>query len=242
MTIELTAIVVRHERRVRLVFSSPLAGSAFGSPAPVAYVITNVATAQAVAVSAAILVTSATDTVELALGADLVQGSLYRVTTLGIVGADATSCTSASDQKFRFGEDPRQIDVEPKVLDADLILFGRDLVHTGTDYLETAEGDLASVGGVANAQAAHRRRMLGSPLPWAPEYSARARQYVDAPISSVGGLRGALQRQSLRDDRIQSVTVTFTVDEDDADNSSFTVTPTFIGGRVPSTDSVDVPI
>ncbi len=243
MTIELTGIVVRNERRLRLVFSSPLGASAFGSPAPVAYVVDNEdGRAVSPGVSAAIIVASATDNVELALDTDLVDGALYRVTAIGLTGADASTSTSASDQLFRRGASPLQANAEPKVLDADLLLFQRDLVHTGTDYLETAEGDLGTVGGIANAVGAHRRRLLGSPLPWSPGYSPRARQYVDAPITGIGGLRGVLQQQSLKDDRIQAVEVTLEYDAETPDESAFRVRPTFIGERAPVTDSVDVPI
>lgn len=239
MTIELTGIVPKHERRVRLVFSSPLDASAFGTPAPAEYIIDNEdGRGVSPGVASAILVTSATDNVELALDTDLVQGALYRVRTEGLLGVSG-ACTAASEQLFRFGEQPNQGNVEPKTNDADLLLFGRDLVHSGTDYLENAEGDLASVGGIVNAQAAHRRRLLGSPLPWAPEYSPRAREYVDAPLPGIGGLRGRLQQQSMKDDRIEAVDVRLELDGED---SFFEVTPTFIGGRVTGTDSVDVPI
>ena len=242
MTIELTGIVVRNERRLRLVFSSPLAAGAFGSPAPAAYVVDNLdGRGVSPGVVAAIIVSGATDNVELALDADIVQGALYRVTTTGLPGLSG-ACTAASTQAFRSGVDPRQVDVEPKVADADLLLFQRDLVHSGTDYLETAHGDLASVGGLVNAQGAHRRRLLGSPLPWAPEYSPRARQYVDAPISGIGGLRGELQQQSLKDDRVQSVEVTLNLDDDTPEDSAFEVRPVFIGGRTTTNDSVDVPV
>lgn len=243
MTIELIGVIVKHERRVRLVFSSPLGAGAFGTPAPVEYVIDNQdGLAPSPGVAAAIIVTSATTNVELALDTDLVQGALYVITTTGIPGADASTCTAASVERFRVGVEPRRPDVEPKVLDADLLLFARDLVHTGIDYLETAEGDLATVGGIVNAQAAHRRRLLGSPLPWAPGYSPRARQYVDAPIAGIGGLRGVLQQQSLADDRVQSVAVRLVLDETTPEDSAFEVTPVFIGGRATGTESVAVPI
>lgn len=240
MTIELAGIVIKHERRIRLVFSSPLDAAAFGTPAPGAYVIENQdGLGPSPGVAAAILVSSAPTNVELALDTDLVDGALYRVRTIGIPGADSSTCSAASDESFRFSDGSLPDDVEPKVLDGDLLLFGRDLVHTGTDYLETAESDLATVEGIVNAQAAHRRRLLGSPLPWAPDYSPQARQYVDAPIAGIGGLRGALQQQSLSDDRVESVDVELVLDGED---SAFEVTPTFLGGRTTGTDSVDVPI
>jgi hypothetical protein len=243
MTIELTGIVVKHERRLRLVFSSALAAGAFGTPAPAAYVVDNEdGRGPSPGVAAAIIVASATANVELALDTDLVRGALYRITAIGIVGTDASSSTSASDQLFRFGEEPRLFNVEPKVLDADLLLYGRDCVWTGTDYLETAEGDLATVGGIVNVKGALRRRLVGSPLPWAPGYSPRARQFVDAPISSIGGLRGSLQAQAMLDDRVKSVVVRLVLDDTTPDESYFEVTPTFIGATTTGTDAVDVPI
>lgn len=238
MAIELSGIVPKHERRIRLLFTSALAAGAFGAPAPVAYVINREEGSPDPTISAAIIVSGSANNVELALGADLVEGVLYRVRAIGIPGADASSTTSASDQRFRFQRSTVSYAVEPKTNDRELLLYGRDLIFTGTDYLESADGDLATMSGAQNAMAAIKRRMLGTPLAWAPEYSPRAREYVDIPLPSVATLRGRLEAQAFRDDRVKSVKATLVLDEDAPEESYFEVKPTLIGGQV--SEAVDV--
>lgn len=231
MAIELSGIVPKHERRLRLVFTSPLAAGAFGSPAPAAYVIENEDGAGlSPNVLAAIIVAGAASNVELALDADLAEGAIYRVQAIGIPGADLSTSTAASDQRFRFGTSTTPLNVEAKVNDRDLLLYGRDLVWTGLDYLETAEGDLGTVAGAANALGAIDRRMRGAPLAWAPEYSPRARDFVDIPLPGIATLRGRLESNALRDDRVRSVTARLVLDDETPEDSFFQVTPVMIGG------------
>lgn len=241
MAIELTAIVAKHERRIRLVFSGPLAVGAFGSPGPPHYVVENEDGAgPSPGVHAAIVVAGAESNVELALDADLAEGALYRVRAIGVPGQDASASTAASDQRFRFAISTQPANVEPKVSDAELLLYGRDLVWTGLDILETAEGDLALVAGAQNAFGAVKRRMLGSPLAWASGYSPRAREFVDAPVTAIGTLRGRLESQALRDDRVKAVKATLILDEENADQSYFEVVPSLTGGHVPRPIDVHV--
>lgn len=232
MAIELTGIVAKHERRIRLVFSSPLAAGAFGSPAPAQYVVDNEdGLGVSPGIQAAIIVSGATSNVELALDADLVEGALYRVTAIGIPGADLSSATSASDQHFRFGISAVGYNVEPKTQDGDALVFGRDIIFNGVDYPEDPTGDLATVTGVPNAYGALRRRLTGAPLPWARDYSPRARQYVDIPSPAIGTLAGGLQTNALRDDRVQSIKTRLVVDEETTEEAHFEVTPVFKGGK-----------
>ncbi len=241
MAIELIGIVPRHERRLRLVFSAPLAASAFGTPGPSPYLVENQDGAgYSPGVASALVVAGATTNVELALDADLVGGALYRVRAIGITAQDASVTTAASDQMFRFGVPAKVSNVEPKANDAELLFFGRDLFWTGNDYGETVEGDLATTEGLRNAQAAQTRRMLGSPLAWAPSYSPRARRFVDAPTQTVAALRADIEANALRDDRVESCTAELILDADDPTQSYFEVRPIFIGGR--KVESFDVPI
>lgn len=243
MAIELTGVFVKHERRIRLVFSNALASGAFGTPGPSFYVITNQdGHGPSPGVASALLVSGAGTNVELALDTDIVTGALYRIVAVGVPAVDASTSTSASDETFRFGVAASKKSVEPKVLDADLLLYSRDLVFTGSDYMETVEGDLSQVGGLANAQGAFRRRMLGSPLAWAPNYSPKARQYVDGTLPAVGGLRGQLQQQALQDDRVRSAGVQLVINDATPDQSYFEVRPVFIGGQAPEPVSVSVPV
>lgn len=241
MAIELTGIVVKHERRVRLVFSAPLAAAAFGTPAPAAYVIDNEDGAgPSPGVDAAIIVAGANTNVELALDSDLATGGLYRVRAIGIPAQDASVSTSASDQRFRFGIPSTTTNEEPKVSEGDLLLYGRDIVWGGVDYLETAEGDLATTEGPQNAIGALDRRMRGAPLPWAPLYSPRAREFVDAPLPTIAALRGRLETQAQRDDRFKGVVAKLIVDDEEPSDSYFEVTPTLIGGNVTAPLNVGV--
>jgi len=243
MAIELTGIVVKHERRLRLVFSNTLAAGAFGSPAPAFYVVENQdGRGLSPGVSAAIVVSGAASNVELALDQDLVAGALYRIAAIAVPATDLSVSTAASDATFRVGVAATPLAVEAKVTDADLLLYGRDCVFSGTDYIETAEADLATIGGAANACAAIRRRLTGSPLPWAPDYSPRARSFVDAPIASIGGLRGRLEAQAMRDDRVRRCEAKLVIDDTTPTDSYFDVTTTLIGGRAPEGETVEVPL
>lgn len=235
MAIELTGVVVRNERRLRLVFSNDLASGAFGTPAPAYYVIANQdGRGLSPGVNAALVVPGASANVEIALDTDLVAGALYQITAVGVPALDLSTSTGASAELFQIGVSAKKPNAEPKVTDGDLLLYGRDAIWTGADYLEGADGDLAELGGVTNAEAAVRRRLLGHPLPWAPQYSPRARQYVDVPVVSIGGLRGHLESQALRDDRVKSVTATLTVNTDAPDESTFNVSTVLIGGFAPA--------
>lgn len=236
MAIELTAIVARSSTRLRLLFSDSLAAGAFGTPAPAAYVVDNEdGTAPSPEIKAALIVAGAANNVELVLGSPLSEGGLFRVRATGVPGQDASSSTALSDQHFRFAISGQIVNQEPKVSDSELLLYGRDLVWTGLDYGETAEGDLATTAGAENAFGAIKRRMLGAPLAWAPGYSPRAREYVDAPLPAIGTLRGRLEAQTLRDDRARAVQAELVLDEENPEESFFEVRPTLTGGHVPGT-------
>lgn len=240
MAIELTNVVPKHERRLRLVFTSPLAGGAFGSPAPAAYVLTRLDGSPNPTISASIVVAGSASNAELALGLDLVEGALYELTAIGIPALDSSTTTSASDVTFRFQTATKVYAVEPKTSNQELLLYGRDLVFDGVDFVETQEGDLLTIEGLRNVQGAFSRRMIGGPLAWAPQYSPRARQYVDSPAQSVANLRGSVESNALRDDRIRSVTAEFIFDSDDPTQSYIVATPVFTGGD--TSQSVDVSV
>lgn len=230
MAIELTGVVIRNERRLRLVFSNTLAAAAFTSTS--FYTVANQdGLGPDCGVSAAIIVVGAATNVELALDSDLVDGALYQVSAIGVPATDATTSTAASTTLLRKGTSPAIQNAEPKASDAEVLLYGRDIVWTGGDYLETADGDLATVEGAPNACGALRRRLLGAPLPWAPGYSPRARSFVDLPLPAINALKGRLEQQVLADDRFEAVTVTLQINDDTPEESVFVVTPTLRGGK-----------
>jgi len=243
VAIELTAIVPKHERRIRCVFSGALAASAFGTPAPAYYVFDNEdGRGPSPNAVGALIVSGANTNVELALDNDIVRGVLYRLRAIGVPGADGSASTAGSDQLFRVGSSPRVANAEPKVSDTDLLVYGRDLVWTGTDYQESAESDLGTVEGAANAEAAIRRRELGTPLAWAPNYSPQARQYVDMPVTMVASLRGRLQEQALVDDRVRAANVRLIVDDSAPEDSLFEISVTLVGGKTLQPIAIQVPL
>lgn len=234
MTVELLSVAPRHERRIRLVFSNTLAAGAFTSTS--LYVITN-EDGRGVnpGVAQAIPVSGSSSNVELALTEDLVSGALYRLVAVGVPATDASTTTAASDTMFRTGVPQTDTNVERRTNDADVLLYGRDASWSG-DYLESAEGDLQPIEGVANARAALERSLLGFPLAWAPGYSANAYEFVDAPSTAVGTLQGRLQAAALADDRVKSAVVTLV--ESDPDDVHFDVAPKLVG----STSIAPIPV
>lgn len=237
MAIELTSINARHERRVRLVFSNTLAAGAFTSTA--FYAIENEdGKGPSPVISQALVVPGSGTNVELALGSDLAEGALYTLTALAVPAADASVSTVASTQKFRFGVSAKSaVSQEAKARDGELLLYGRDAVWA-EDYVENPEGDLDSISGVANVQAAQQRRLLGAPLPWDAAYGAYAYESVDLPSAAVGTLYGRLQSQAIADDRVRSAKVVLV--SDDPEDVHFVVTTTLEGGQIPGSIPIAV--
>lgn len=242
-TVEMTAAIARNERRLRLVFSANLAAGAFTTFSY--YTIAN-QDGKGIDpnVVAALVITDSATNVELVLDNDLVAGALYQVSAIGVPSTNGGSSTSASTQLLRMSApvaSNRQPNTEPATSDAELLLYGIDLIWNGTDFQETANGDLDRIGGTQNALQALLRRATGHPLLWAPNYSPNARVYVDSPQGSMVSLRGKLQDQMLRDDRVKSVAVKLQFDDDEPDQSFFTVASVLIGGQAPAAFPVTVP-
>lgn len=236
MAIELTSIDPRHERRVRLVFSNTLAAGAFAATS--FYAIENEdGRGPSPTVVQALVVPGAGSNVELALGSDLAAGALFTLTAVGVPAVDASVSTVASTQKFRFGTKVVPASAEPKTTDTELLLYGRDAVWAD-DYVETAEGDLDSVSGVANVQSAQQRRLLGAPLPWDASYGANAYESVDLPTTAVGTLYSRLQSQAIVDDRVRGASVVLV--SDDPEDVHFNVTTKLEGGQIPGAITVAV--
>lgn len=239
MSIELTTIEVLHERRIRLVFSSPLASGAFGVPGPAAYVIASSdARAPNPSVQAAMAVPGSSAVVELALGSALVKGALYTVTAIGIPAADTSTSTGASASQFRYGQRTIKENVDPIQRDRQRLLYGIDLLWNGADFQETATGDLDRVSGSANVAKALDNAVESNGLPWDSSFGAGAREFVDSPSTASGTLTGAMAAQILKDPRVRSVK--FDVAQD-GDDSYVNATPTLISGEPIEPVSIEVP-
>lgn len=241
MSIELTGIDVRAPRRVRLVFNNLLAAAAFGAPAPSFYVVTPVNSfGSTPIVKAALLVPGSSTNVELVLSTDLSPGAAYTLSAIGVPAQDASVSTGASTQNFAYQTTFQVQNVEPHQDDGEILLYGIDLVWTNVDFLMTANGDLARLGGAANAMAAIGRRANSDGLPWDNTYGAKPRQYVDIPQPVIGNLRTALIAQAILDDRVKSVKVSFAPDPTDDSTVNFEETIQLIGNRAPESIPITI--
>jgi hypothetical protein len=211
VTIAVNQLTVRHERRIRVLFTAPVAAGAF---VPGLYSLTSAAGAGDPPVVGAILLPGAPIAVELALGADLQEGGSYVLTAVGVPGLDGSVTPEGSALAFRWSSGSPRQNVEQPEDDLDALLYGIDLVWTGTDFGETPLGDLATVQGVPNAQGAVERRLAAEEdLPWREgPYGPHARAYVDGPQKNATTLRGAILRQARVDNRVKDATASFTFD------------------------------
>lgn len=238
MAIALLSILVKHKRRIRLVFSSNLAASAFTDLSKYS-VVSQTSAGGSPAVVASIAVSGSPTNLELALGDDLTPGGRYMVSAVGVVGADASVTSSTSAQIVAFGLAPLASNAEEAAGDNELALYGRDLIWNGLDFEETASGDLATVEGGRNVRSALSRRLNASGLPWNPAYGPNARSYVNGTAPGINTLSGALMGQCTADDRVKSALVT--LEELATGEPVFVITPTLIGNEKPAAISVTVP-
>jgi len=227
--VALLTAVARHERRVRLVFDGPLVPAAFttlglygvagsdGSTVPVAGLVGLV---------------GMPNQVDLALGADLQPAIVYAVAAAGVPGADGTTTPPGTSASVRLATAP-PVPVDAEVTPDDItdLLYGVDLVWSGQDYVETSAGDLATIGGSDNVQAALTRRMASEGLPWDDTYGAKPRRYIDGTPGALPALRGTLVSQALADDRVK--TASAALDTLNPTTSQFDVTVTLVGDDQP---------
>jgi hypothetical protein len=234
MSISLISVAVRHERRVRLVFSTSLALGAFIDTS--LYAISSVGDVNAAPpVVAVFALANSPNVAELQLGADLVAGGRYTVSAVGVPAAAGTNTDitpPGTEHDFVIGRPTRV----PHTRDAtrlERVLYGSDLLFSGGDFQEDATGDLAERAGVALLEVDLYARMLSNGLPWAPEYGLHARAAVDAPELAMATLRGRAESQAREDDRVAEATARVQVADPDEDfdvaNATVRVTITPIG-------------
>jgi hypothetical protein len=220
MSISFATLTVKHERRVRLYFTHALAAGAFTTLSLYA-LLNDDGFGVSPNIVAAYLVPNSANAVELALDADLVQGSRYELTATGVPATDLTT-SPAETQAFTWGEQPSQPNQEQPQNDLAALIYGSDLVWTGDDYLETQAGDLATIEGIPNVEGALLRRLTNQfQLPWAPSYGARPEDFVEGPTGNAITLLGALRRQAVADDRVASATVSFVADPKNGGDAFF---------------------
>lgn len=239
MAISFTSVIPKHSRRLRLVFSNTLSASAFTSTSY--YSITALDDyATDVTIREALVVAESSNIVELALAQPLLPNGYYRVTANGVPAIDASVTPTPSTEDFRFGETQEQTNVEPLNNDLDVLLYGWDLLFSGGDFVESADGDLATVSGQANAKAALSRRLLSEGLLWDPTYGAKPREYVDSVNLNGTTLKGILERQVMLDNRFTKAKADLEFDDIDQSNVYFNVSAELVGLGVDKTVQVKV--
>jgi hypothetical protein len=195
--VEFRNAVVRSVRRVRCEFSSPLASGAFitgwftlscddsstGNPL----------------VLAALPVPALSNYVELVLDRDMAEGAPYSLfVAAGVPAADASTAPAATHLFYTpaASRAPSQGISASDVVD---LIFQEDIAHDLVKGHQLApDGDLATVTGPANVRATAKRGLVADD----PYWGAGLREDVDAPATSLPSLRGKIERQLLRDDRI----------------------------------------
>jgi hypothetical protein len=239
MAINLTAIVVRHERRVRLVFDASLAMSAFTSTSY--YSALNLdGGAASPTIAKALVVTSSPNVVELQLGLDLVQGGKYSFTASGVPAVDlSTSPTQTVTATVGTEPTPAALGTHGGISNLERELYGVDLLVMD-DFIEGPDGDLATVAGLRCATLDLQEAMLADGLPWDPAYGLHARQEVDGAPGALVTLRGRAIEIMRRDDRILSADAE--VDTTDPEGPVLTVKPTWIGALGTPQQPVRVPL
>lgn len=228
MTIALNAVVVRHERRLRLLFTEAVGPGAFTSVAWYTISAPDGDSASP-AVVAAYSVSNSPEAVDVHLDGDLAQGGLYAVEAVGVPALAGGSTPDGGACAFRVGEERGANDLGTARAGSELEsrLFGTDLVWKD-DLVEDASGDLATVAGVQVAKADLMRRVQSNGLPWRPTFGLRAREFVDAPVTMLSQLPGRAVEEVLKDDRVISATAELELSADETE-PVIRVTPKLIG-------------
>jgi hypothetical protein len=239
MSILLSAVDVRHEQRVRVVFTTALASGAFGVPGPAYYSIENLDGKGAnPSISAALIVANSPNVVELVLSIPLARGASYTLAAEGVPAVDLTVTPVGSATGLRWGAPPVRENHEVVVSDRDRLLYGTDLLFNGNDYEETPTNDLGDVSGAPNVTKALNNRAVSEGLPWKPSHGGKLRQFVDSPSAVSGTMKGQLTSQFLQDPRVNNVKVSHEVEDD---KTYLHADPTLVSGETAERVTVPVP-
>lgn len=192
---------VRSVRRIRLEFSSALAPGAF-SPSWFTLETVDFETGDPVVV-AGIAVPNQPNYVELALDRDLSGGARYLLHIAAGVPALDASTAAAADQNLYPPAAARAPSVTFSAKQLMQFLFQEDIAHSPTSgHMLAPNADLATVTGAENARATSLRGVMSEGLPHRRSWGARIRQDIDAPAAMLPTLRGKIERQIRRDDRV----------------------------------------
>lgn len=195
-------VEVRSARRLRLEFSSALAAGAF-VPSWYAVVCEDSTTGDP-GVNAAIVVPALGNRVELALDRDLGQGAQYTLhIAAGVPALDASTLVAPVVQYFYPPSKPQAPSESVSANDLLETIFQIDIAHDPTTgHQWDPNGDLATLTGPENVTAAGKRGLVSEGLPHRRGWGAALREFVDAPEAMLPTLRGRIERQLTRDDRV----------------------------------------
>ena len=225
MTISLVADLFRGTRRIRLLFSGPLASGAFTTPSM--YSVSGApGTPAPITVVALFAFATNPNAVELAVDCDWVPGALYEIDCAAVPGTDASTFTGSIQDRVAESSTLAPPNAEPETNDLDLLLYGRDILWNGQDFVDDATGDLQLIAGRSNWQSAMTRRMISSGLTWDVAYGAKAYTGVDAPSVLQPALAGQFLAQARADDRTLRASIDYS--EDPSGTASFVL---YIIGR-----------
>lgn len=199
--VEYRSLFVRSVRRVRVEFSTALAAGAFSSSW--FSLVCNDSTTGDPTVVAALPVPALGNYVELVADRDLPGDASYTLSiAAGVPATDATTAAAAS-QLFIIPAESRAPSKSVSANDIIDLIFQEDIAHDMVKGHQLApDGDLASVSGPANVRANLKRGMVSQGLPHRVDWGAGLREDVDAPNVTLPAMRGKIEQQALRDDRI----------------------------------------
>lgn len=215
MTLTLLNIAVRGPRRLRLTYSQQLT---VGSYEPSFFSIQCLDSSSAdPGINTVFLVPGLSSQMEFALSLDLAPGGSYQITALAGIPAQDGSFSIDEVAPFRVPRPQPAPSTAVSANDVSALLYGVDLLHDGDDLVETADGDLATITGPANAINALARIGVSEGLPYDSSYGAKLRKYVDAPSPLARSARGDLERALRRDDRAKRVAASVGADNNDGE-------------------------
>jgi len=215
-----SSTLFRGERRVRITFSSALAAGAF-STSLYAVATADDLGASPITVEAAYAISSDSNSVELSVDSNFTPGGQYTITCTSVPPISGTNFTGTIQGQCPAPSYATYQNVEPETQDLQLVLYGEDIQWDGNDFDESPTGDLLTLQGRPNWQAAMARRMTSYGIIWDASYGANAYASVDAPQPYQTSLAGKFLAQARQDDRTAQATIAFSQNAANAQEFDF---------------------
>jgi hypothetical protein len=236
MVFALQNIIVRSRRRLRVLFTEPVAAGAFATAFYTVQSLDGIGIDPVV--NGALVVLDSPQVVELSLAIDIADGARYQLNVASGVPALAGGTAAAGQYQFAAPSAPAAPSPELAIDDLLNDVYGNDIVHNGADFVETAEGDLAMIGGPENVYSALSVRAILEGLAWDATIGARLREFVDGPNQEIGVVRSRIVAQVLQDDRVVAARGSYTTSENG--EAFVDVSVTLVGQTAPRTISLPV--